>query len=565
MSKKRSSHSQFGPGPFSNAGERFPPLALDQWQADTDTPFNGLNSRSSDTPAFKKRRQSQHVPQSKQDIEVFDPSIYCESQTNLAPTNPLNIRCHTTPEQQYVASSPYTTSSNTSHSPATSMSDIFVTHTPNTSIGMSRETSLYEHIDMLRLRSQTSDDMRDSHSFDTQSASNGCQSSDLSPFNPSLSVMHAGGVADDASSSVSNLATCYTSPSTVVHDNAMTRSLSSDSVESSKSRSSRRSLQEVNQSARRIKPKEDSATTMSRQSSSTSCAGTDMTRVRSADGSKVGIPKNNSYVRPQHPKVFCDQCNIKPEGFRGPHELRRHVDNKHSTERTVWVCKDRSPDQTFLSNCKACNEGKKYGAYYNAAAHLRRIHFHAKEKKKGKGTSKEKPRGGDGGGDDPPMDVIKLWIEDLKETVSQNEEPIKDDDEEDNGILNYMSEGVPNICYTNTYCQPEALTSTDTSKLQQLCFSTPDTSHTLSDVAYSPSFNNNTPFDISAYDAPAPPMFTSSDPIVNFNANANAAIATSVTTELHTNDTINLAMFNPNLFGSLDQFDFNDPPSYPFA
>ena len=122
----------------------------------------------------------------------------------------------------------------------------------------------------------------------------------------------------------------------------------------------------------------------------------------------VPIPKNQTYVRPQHPKVFCDKCNIKPEGFRGPHELRRHMENYHAPFRTVWVCVDRSPDNKFLSKCKACNEGKQYGAYYNAAAHLRRIHFvQKKSKPRGRG------RGGDGGGDNPPMEVLKTWIQDL--------------------------------------------------------------------------------------------------------------------------------------------------------
>ena len=120
----------------------------------------------------------------------------------------------------------------------------------------------------------------------------------------------------------------------------------------------------------------------------------------------VHISKNQTYVRPQHPKVFCDKCNIKPEGFRGPHELRRHIENKHADHRTVWVCVDRSPDKKFLSECKQCNEGKQYGAYYNAAAHLRRIHFHQKKyQPRGKGW------GGDGGYDDPPMEILKLWIQ----------------------------------------------------------------------------------------------------------------------------------------------------------
>ena len=123
----------------------------------------------------------------------------------------------------------------------------------------------------------------------------------------------------------------------------------------------------------------------------------------------VPIPENQTYVRPKNSKVFCDKCNIKPEGFRGPHELIRHMEKKHPPFRTVWVCVDRSPDNKFLSKCKACNEGKQYGTFYNAAAHLRRIHFHAQEKSKSRGRG----WAGDGGGGGPPMEILKLWTEEV--------------------------------------------------------------------------------------------------------------------------------------------------------
>ena len=561
MSRKRSSHSKFGPVPFSDTEERVPPLMLD-WQADSNPPFNCLDARSLDAPAFKKRRQSLKIPESPQGIKVYEPSAYCENQSTLSPTLPLNVRSRRTSSQHYVTSSPYPTPSTPSHSPATSMSDFFATNTPSTSVCMSRETSLYENMGMLRFKSQTSDDMHDSHALNTQSTSNGSQCSDFSLFNPSLSLLHAGGVTDDASSSpVSNLATCYTSPSTV-HDNTMTRSLSSESTDSSKSRSSRRSLQEVvqGQGARHIKPKENSPS-MSRQISSSSCAGADMARTRSEDGTKVGIPKNQTYVRPQHPKVFCDQCNIKPEGFRGPHELRRHVENKHSPTRTVWVCKDRSPDQKFLSKCKACNDGKMYGAYYNAAAHLRRIHFHAKEKgKKGKGNLKEKPRGGDGGGDDPPMEIIKLWIE--ASQVSKDDFSIKDDDADENGSANYLPEDTPEEYGANAYCQSNSLSSIDPTTFPQPSFTSQDSHHVLNDITFSPAYDTNTSFDMNPYVQSAPLMSTSSAPAAEFDTDTNASAITPVNQDLPSNDTMNVDLCNP---GSIDQFDLFDPSLYPFT
>lgn len=142
------------------------------------------------------------------------------------------------------------------------------------------------------------------------------------------------------------------------------------------------------------------------------------TRHVSVDDSRITIQKIE-YTRPSQEKVYCGKCNIKPEGFRGPHELRRHIDNKHLATRKAWICKDKSPNQQFLSNCKACRDGKEYGACYNAAAHLRRIHFNPKGKVK-KSNKFAKARGRDGAGQDPPMAVLKLWMEEIDIPISQD-------------------------------------------------------------------------------------------------------------------------------------------------
>ncbi|RCI11546.1 hypothetical protein L249_7340 [Ophiocordyceps polyrhachis-furcata BCC 54312] len=114
--------------------------------------------------------------------------------------------------------------------------------------------------------------------------------------------------------------------------------------------------------------------------------------------------------RPPVRRVYCDKCNEYSEGFRGEHELRRHTDAKHSAMVRRWVCCEPdnkgAPIQPLvaLSTCKACMAQKQYGAYYNAAAHLRRAHFHPH-------------RGGKASGDWPPMPVLKDWMKEVRQPL----------------------------------------------------------------------------------------------------------------------------------------------------
>jgi len=146
-----------------------------------------------------------------------------------------------------------------------------------------------------------------------------------------------------------------------------------------------------------------------------------MMRIKSKDGTikEVAAIARAPYVRPKHPKTICDQCDEHPEGFRGEHELRRHRERAHAVIRKMWVTVDHSPEKNFLANCNACRTGKKYGAYYNAAEHLRRAHFNPRKRgRKAKGGEK---RGGKGGGDWPPMEELKQhWIKEVTVTVPEN-------------------------------------------------------------------------------------------------------------------------------------------------
>ncbi|RBR24227.1 uncharacterized protein FIESC28_02960 [Fusarium coffeatum] len=165
---------------------------------------------------------------------------------------------------------------------------------------------------------------------------------------------------------------------------------------------------------------------------------------------KLPVNKSN-YQRPKHPKVYCTQCSEHPDGFRGDHELRRHVNAKHEGTVKKFVCRDPEtvgiPTNVKavnpLSKCKACISGKEYGAYYNAAAHLRRTHFKPKTPRGKKGANSDEKRGGKGGGDWPPMSELKAWFVEKKVKVDLNESPMAEQDESDDMAENEMEGSMP--------------------------------------------------------------------------------------------------------------------------
>jgi hypothetical protein len=134
--------------------------------------------------------------------------------------------------------------------------------------------------------------------------------------------------------------------------------------------------------------------------------------VTAADGTVRHKAEITRTIRQQPPRktTQCPLCNDQPQGFHGEHELRRHFDRQHRGTRKVWICKEAVTGGSFLSNCKACRNKKTYGANYNAAAHLRRAHFNPCKNKRGGRGKKSENRGGMGGGNLPPMEVLKHWM-----------------------------------------------------------------------------------------------------------------------------------------------------------
>lgn len=209
------------------------------------------------------------------------------------------------------------------------------------------------------------------------------------------------------------------SPPTAVDMKPSTSSESNSSTTAAPSRAARRTQEQIAHGARPIAPKRETHDAHLQPDPSDPNR---MIRISSADGTTkevAAIPKA-SVQRPPRQKTYCHLCNDQPEGFHGEHELRRHIDRVHAQVRKVWVCVDISPDKTFLANCKACRNGKRYGANYNAAAHLRRTHFNPCQRGRGgRGKDSEK-RGGKGGGNHPPMDVLKLWMRETIERADEN-------------------------------------------------------------------------------------------------------------------------------------------------
>ncbi|MCJ1251431.1 hypothetical protein MMC30_008664 [Trapelia coarctata] len=442
MSRKRSNGSRLGPSPATCTNESSP-LPVADWQAGNDDPFSCFTISgvsTTENPSKMQRTSSGRKPLPRvPEVSVYDdPSDYIKSTQALTPgdyipstTRPRSMGRRNSRGLSYSPSqqSPFSNRFNYSQSPSTPTTD-GLTNATTFAEGMSRQSSMAGSefcggFEMMQIQSQRSQ-ISDYNTSDAQflldakpslAPTNNCNVA-FSKYNV---LEYTGGIVHDTalqSAPVLPISTVLPVQSSIVEEDLdMKRSSSSESNASSQSRASRR--RQIAQCERPIAPKcSEGDLAMSRRSS-----GSDhqMIRIKSADGSSKDVfpITKTSYNRPSKEKVKCNMCNEQPDGFRGDHELRRHHDRKHCKIRKVWVCLDLSPDKTKLANCKQCRAGKKYGAYYNAAAHLRRVHFNPRPKgRKGK-SSPEERRGGKGGGEFPPMDELKNWMEEKDENAPE--------------------------------------------------------------------------------------------------------------------------------------------------
>jgi hypothetical protein len=413
------------------------------WSSPNDNKNSGYALYSPSAP-LSKRSSLQPINEAamfnnNNTMVEYDPADYVNNLNELSGSASL----HTTPSfdssrfqtSQLTQESQWNLSLDSSISPSTPEPALLTPAATISSSGMSPQTSLNPQFfddSMLRVHSDSSslyplpNEVEDGFSISPyhvgSKAISACVDTSVFPISftgPSSDVFPS---HTPLSRSVSTLGDLSQQQPVLAEDMRRSASASSDSdssldsTSSTSTRQSRREREIAAQSSRKIAP----APMPVDCSDETQCdsSNVQMKRVLSSDGSSKGVAPISKapYIRPQHPKIMCQHCNVRPEGFRGTHELDRHIARAHAPTRKGYICVDYSEDKKFLAGCKHCRNKKVYGAYYNAAAHLRRAHFHPRKRgRKGKHVEK---RGGIGGGDDPPMDYLKQhWIQETEVAV----------------------------------------------------------------------------------------------------------------------------------------------------
>lgn len=137
-------------------------------------------------------------------------------------------------------------------------------------------------------------------------------------------------------------------------------------------------------------------------------------------------------TRNTYSRFLCNSCNEYPSGFQSLHNLHRHHDRAHADHGKAWICVDplaADPSRKMsedwrpkrgLYACAKCREQRTYNKDYNAARHLRRVHF-CPRKRGCEGHGQTRLKEADDG---PSMEWIKLngWLDEIEVGNSMRKE-----------------------------------------------------------------------------------------------------------------------------------------------
>ena len=95
---------------------------------------------------------------------------------------------------------------------------------------------------------------------------------------------------------------------------------------------------------------------------------TDNAETSAGDDQAANHPKK---ARRPRSRAQCHYCHNDFDEYA----VKKHIDRFHTATRRIWICKDKSMNRTFFSECKACSADKRYASKHNAMKHLRESHF----------------------------------------------------------------------------------------------------------------------------------------------------------------------------------------------